>query len=90
MTIIDIVESSRLFPWAYIDCGFRQGEGKVLAHLQKQFDEFQEEEHYSISKVLSSMQRSLREVSAGSTSSKLREHSRSAVECAQLSCTAPR
>jgi hypothetical protein len=56
MTIIDIVENSRSFPWAYIDCGFKQGETSIRAHLQKQFDNFQEDKHYSVSRVLASMQ----------------------------------
>jgi SMI1/KNR4 family protein SUKH-1 len=62
MTIIDIVENSRLFPWTYIDCGLRQGEKAILAHLQNQFDNFQEDEYYSVSKVLSSMQSEIEEL----------------------------
>ena len=62
MTIIDIVETSRPFPWAYIDCGFRQGEKTIRAHLQNQFDNFQEDEYYSVSKVLSFMPSAIEEL----------------------------
>jgi len=62
MTIIDIVESSRLFPWAYIDCGYRQGEKTILAHLQNQFDKFQEDEYYSVSEILSFMPKAIEEL----------------------------
>ena len=62
MNIIDIVESSRTFSWANIDCGLTQGEAAILKHLKSQNDNFQEDEYNSVKNWVSWMENALKEL----------------------------
>ncbi|MBV6390992.1 MAG: hypothetical protein KPEEDBHJ_00196 [Anaerolineales bacterium] len=62
MSIADIVESSREFSWAHIDCGLHQGRKAILTHLQVQFEDYKEDEYSSVDLWVSWMQDALSEL----------------------------
>ena len=62
MNMIDIVENFRSLSWVNIDCGFRQGQDAILNHLQHQFDQFHEDESYSVSQLIFAMQKSIEDL----------------------------
>lgn len=67
MSIIKIVESSRLFSWVNIDCGLAQGEDAILKQLQSQYNDFQEDEYCSVSSSVSWMKNALEELKEKTT-----------------------
>lgn len=67
MSIINIVESSRIFSWVNIDCGLAQGEDAILKQLQSQYNDFQEDEYCSVSSSVSWMKNALDELKEKTT-----------------------
>lgn len=62
MNVIDVVERLRLFPWAYIDCGFRQGGDAVLKQFQQQYEHYREDKSDTVDKFISTMQNAIADV----------------------------